>query len=67
MDSCYWACASLNKNMGWKWREDGIWLAGLMSLSSWIGGWNGVRNHHKFHDKNLIRFKVLSSRLHTQN
>ncbi|KAF3596469.1 hypothetical protein DY000_02020149 [Brassica cretica] len=53
--------------MGWKWREDGIWLAGLMSLSSWIGGWNGVRNHHKFHDKNLIRFKVLSSRLHTQN
>ncbi|KAF2565880.1 hypothetical protein F2Q68_00026308 [Brassica cretica] len=35
-------------NSGWRWREDGIWLAGLMSLSSWINGWDGVKNRHKF-------------------
>ncbi|KAF3585856.1 hypothetical protein F2Q69_00030916 [Brassica cretica] len=35
-------------NSGWRWREDGIWLAGLMSLSSWIGRWDGVKNRHKF-------------------
>ncbi|KAF3555960.1 hypothetical protein F2Q69_00015086 [Brassica cretica] len=47
-------------NRGWRWREDGIWLAGLMSLSSWINGWDGVKNRHKFGDENLIRFKALS-------
>ncbi|KAF2555749.1 hypothetical protein F2Q68_00017060 [Brassica cretica] len=47
MDSSCWTCVSLNKNMGWRWREDGIWLAGLKSLSTWIGGWFGVRNRHK--------------------
>ncbi|KAF3508726.1 hypothetical protein F2Q69_00003274 [Brassica cretica] len=38
MDSSCWTCVSLNKNRRWRWREDGIWLAGLKSLSSWIGG-----------------------------
>ncbi|KAF3590738.1 hypothetical protein DY000_02024208 [Brassica cretica] len=47
MDSSCWTCVSLNKNRGWRWCEYGIWLAGLKSLSSWIGGWYGVRNHHK--------------------
>ncbi|KAF3585088.1 hypothetical protein F2Q69_00030915 [Brassica cretica] len=48
MDSSCWTCVSLNKNRRWRWREDGIWLAGQKSLSSWIGGWYGVRNRHKF-------------------
>ncbi|KAF2555165.1 hypothetical protein F2Q68_00017059 [Brassica cretica] len=56
MDSSCWTCVSLNKNRRWRWREDGIWLAGLKSLSSWIG-WYGMRNRHKFGDENLIRFK----------
>ncbi|KAF3602674.1 hypothetical protein F2Q69_00037673 [Brassica cretica] len=49
-----------NSYSGWRWREDGIWLAELMSLSSWIRGWDGVKNRHKFADENLIRFKALS-------
>ncbi|KAF3610640.1 hypothetical protein DY000_02049619 [Brassica cretica] len=48
MDSSCWTEDSLNKNRGWRWREDGIWLAGMKSLSSWIGGWYGVKNRHKF-------------------
>ncbi|KAF3593226.1 hypothetical protein DY000_02020137 [Brassica cretica] len=59
MDFCCWTCASLNKNSGWRWNEDNTWLAGQMSLSSRIGGWNGVRNRHKFGNENLIRFKDL--------
>ena len=34
MDSSCWTDVSLNKNRGWRWREGGILLAGLMSLSS---------------------------------
>ncbi|KAF2550092.1 hypothetical protein F2Q68_00035604 [Brassica cretica] len=47
MDSSCWTCVSLNKNRGWRWREDGIWLVGLKYISCWIGGGNGVRNRHK--------------------
>lgn len=50
-----------------EWIEDGIRLAGCVSLSSRIDGWNRVRNRHKFGDENLIRFKALSSWLHMQN
>ncbi|KAF3573331.1 hypothetical protein F2Q69_00058092 [Brassica cretica] len=39
MDSSCWTDVSLNKNRGWRWREGGILLAGLMSLSSRIKGW----------------------------
>ena len=45
-----------------EWIDDRIRFAGRMSLSSRIH----VRNRHKFGDENLMRFEVLSSRLHTQ-
>ena len=48
MDSSCWTDVSLNKNRGWRWREGGILLAGLMSLSSRIKGWIEVDLRMRF-------------------
>ncbi|KAF3547770.1 hypothetical protein DY000_02005713 [Brassica cretica] len=42
-----------------EWINDGIRLAGRMSLSSRIH----VRNRHKFGDENLMRFEITQNRI----
>ena len=61
MDSSCWTEVSLNKNMGWRWREGEIRLAGLTSLSRpdrWME-WS-EESPQVSDDENLIRFKALS-------